>query len=147
MGLRRIKKKKNASKTLVDVCACRSASPPLCPYRFIISFASVVAVVFKILSSHFFFLFLGPCRSSVVHRFGLAKKKPRKLQLTGVNASSNVKRIILLVPKQNETENRKAAAEEKRYSAGCHHRRCRRRRCTYVHTVVSAEKRFSIFTV
>lgn len=41
-----------------------------------------------------------------------------------MNASLNVKRILLLVPKQNETENRKAAeeasaaaAKEKRYSA------------------------------
>lgn len=68
-------------------------------YRFIISCCCCCHQdVFKIFSTFFPLLFL-----SIISRpsFRIGRER-RKLQLTGVNASLNIKRIILLVPKQTE---------------------------------------------
>lgn len=86
-------KKKNASKTLVNVSAERAGA------ACIVLLLVVVVVVRS--SSRFsgcFLLFL-----SIISRpsFRIGRER-RRLQLTGVNASLNIKRIILLVPKQNE---------------------------------------------
>lgn len=56
----------------------------------------VCQVDFKILLYVFSFM---PIISRPSFRIG---RERRKLQLTGVNASLHIKRIILLVPKQNE---------------------------------------------